>query len=199
MLDDNNRYQYCRVKGANKNMIKKDLAAQLLNSYKPACKKEKRFKDDMLVFLNRYDDCFERTLAVGHFTASCWFLDKTGDSALLTHHAKLNRWLQLGGHCDGNPNLLAVALKEAQEESGIEHIVPVSTEIFDIDIHLIPASKKEKAHYHYDVRFLLQVASDEKIVCSKESHDLRWFTNNTVALPNVNSSVQRMFKKWQQS
>lgn len=177
-------------------MTKKDHAAQLLHRYAPASKEERQFKAEMLTFLNAYDDCFERTLAVGHFTASCWLLNKAGDHALFTHHAKLNRWLQLGGHCDGNPDLLAVAIKEAQEESGIEHIIPVSSEIFDIDIHLIPENKKEAAHYHYDVRFLLQVTSDETIVRSDESHDLRWFNKDATVLPNVNDAVRRMFNKW---
>lgn len=177
-------------------MIKKDHAAQLLHRYAPASQEEQQFKNEMLTFLYNYDDCFERALAVGHFTASCWLLNKAGDHALLTHHAKLNRWLQLGGHCDGNPDLLAVALKEAQEESGITHIVPISTDIFDIDIHLIPENKKENAHYHYDVRFLLQVVSDEIIVCSEESHDLRWFSKDAAVLPHVNDAVQRMFDKW---
>ncbi|HXW85792.1 MAG TPA: NUDIX domain-containing protein [Candidatus Bathyarchaeia archaeon] len=112
------------------------------------------------------------------------------------HHTKLDQWFQLGGHCDGNPDVLAVALKEAQEESGINHIVPVNTHIFDIDIHLIPANKKEKEHYHYDVRFLLQVASDEKIVQNSESKELRWITKNRAEFPTQNRSVVRMFDKW---
>lgn len=101
-----------------------------------------------------------------------------------------------GGHADGDPDLLRVALKEAQEESGILGIAPVSPEIFDIDIHPIPASKGLPAHYHYDVRFLLKVQSDENFVQNYESNELRWVTKERLGLPTNEKSVTRMFEKW---
>ena len=116
--------------------------------------------------------------------------------ALLMHHNKLDIWVQVGGHCDGNPNVLEVAIKEAQEESGINGIEPVSEEIFDIDIHLIPGNTREKEHYHYDVRFLLQVTSDEQIVQNRESKELRWIGKKLTSLPTQNPSIIRMFNKW---
>lgn len=176
-------------------MTKKESFAKLL-LYKPDNPVERAFKDEMIRFFNTYEDCFERSLSIGHFTASCWLLDKTGTKALLTHHAKLNRWLQLGGHCNGNPDTLAVAIKEAQEESGILAIEPMSTEIFDIDIHLIPARKGEAEHYHYDIRYLLQVTSDEEIVVSEESHALQWIDTQSMHSLELSDSVMRMFKKW---
>jgi 8-oxo-dGTP pyrophosphatase MutT (NUDIX family) len=112
------------------------------------------------------------------------------------HHTKLNKWFQLGGHCDGDGNILNVALKEAQEESGIFHIKPISTEIFDIDIHTIPANSKEPEHEHFDVRFLLQVTSDEEVIQNKESKELRWIGLNLSDLPTDQHSVVRMFYKW---
>jgi 8-oxo-dGTP pyrophosphatase MutT (NUDIX family) len=115
---------------------------------------------------------------------------------LLLYHAKLNQWLQLGGHCDGNPDVLAVAIKEAQEESGIQDIRPVECGIFDIDIHLIPARKHEPEHYHYDIRFLLQVCSNESFVQNHESKELRWIDKSAASLPTANQSVVRMFNKW---
>ena len=105
-------------------------------------------------------------------------------------------WVQLGGHCDGNADVLAVAIAEAQEESGILGIQPVMHGIFDVDVHAIPENKKEKAHYHYDVRFLLQVVSDEDFVVSDESHDLAWIDKKRDNLPTSERSVVRMFDKW---
>lgn len=166
-----------------------------LQTYHPSAE-EIVFKSEMIAFIQAHHDCFERSLEIGHITASTWLLNKDGSQALLTHHAKLDKWFQLGGHCDGNTDALAVALKEAQEESGISQIYPVSQEIFDIDIHLIPENKKEKAHYHYDVRFLLQVMSDEELVISNESKALRWIGKNRNELPTENPSVVRMFNKW---
>ncbi len=101
----------------------------------------------------------------------------------------------MGGHCDGDSDLLAVALKEASEESGITQIYPVSKEIFDIDIHLIPKNKKEQAHYHYDVRFLLQSSNNQTCISNQESKELRWIGKEEV-LPTSNPSVIRMFTKW---
>jgi len=167
----------------------------LLNEYNPS-QEEVPAKQQMMAFINQHPECFERSLEIGHITASAWLLNKDGSKALLMHHAKLDKWFQLGGHCDGDCDVLAVAIKEAQEESGIMDIVPVMTDIFDIDIHQIPENSREKAHDHYDVRFLLQVASDEDFVQNSESKELRWIANTPDALPTQERSVVRMFEKW---
>ena len=176
--------------------MKRAALTTLLHNYHPTAPEEIAFKNEMLTFIAAHEDCFERTLEIGHFTASCWLLNKECNKALLLHHAKLDRWFQLGGHCDGDPDVLAVAVKEAQEESGIMAIKPISTDIFDIDIHPIPANKRDKAHDHYDVRFLLQVTSDEELVTNRESKELRWIGKNRAELPTDNPSVVRMFNKW---
>lgn len=169
-----------------------------LRAYFPSDTREQEFKVRMIEFIQEHPDCFERSLAIGHITASSWLLNKDGSKALLMHHAKLDQWFQLGGHCDGDSDALAVAIKEAQEESGIEHIVPVSTDIFDIDIHRIPDNKKEAAHDHYDVRFLLRVNSDEDFVQNSESKELRWISKDLSDLPTQSPSVARMAHKWHQ-
>jgi 8-oxo-dGTP pyrophosphatase MutT (NUDIX family) len=169
---------------------------QLLLQYNPHDVAECEYKKRILTFLDTYENAFERSLDVGHITASCWLVNKNNTKALLTHHRKLNMWFQLGGHCDGDIDVLGVAIKEAQEESGIREIEPVYRGIFDIDVHLIPENKKEKAHYHHDIRFLLRVVSDEDIVVSDESHDLAWISRNRFDLPTHERSVVRMFDKW---
>jgi len=168
----------------------------LLNRYTPQAAEEQVFKRDMIAFINQHDQCFERSLEIGHITGSAWLLSKDRSKALLMHHTKLDRWFQLGGHSDGNPDTLAVAIKETQEESGIKSIIPLSRDIFDIDIHLIPATVKEKEHYHYDVRFLLGVDSDEVVVQNPESKELRWIGKNKCELPSTTPSIVRMFDKW---
>jgi len=169
----------------------------LLNRYQPS-REEIDCKERMLRFLAQHGDCFERSLESGHFTASAWLLNRDCTKILLMHHAKLDRWVQLGGHCDGNPDVLQVAIKEAQEESGILQISPVSKEIFDVDIHLIPARGSIAAHQHFDVRFLLQAASSEA-VRNHESKELRWIGKNPEEMPTANPSVLRMFDKWRAS
>lgn len=176
--------------------MKRNSLLHLLKEYHPVAQEEIKCKDRMIEFIKKNPNCFDRSLKEGHITGSAWLLSKDGSKVLLMHHAKMNRWLQLGGHCDGECDVLEVAVKEAQEESGIINIVPVSTKIFDIDIHLIPERVDEPAHYHYDVRFLLQVNSDEPVVQNRESKELRWIDKDPNSLPTDNPSVVRMFNKW---
>ncbi len=177
--------------------MKEILLQQLLQEYNPQYPEEKVYKEQMLAFIKHYPtNCFDRSLEIGHFTASSWLVNHDNSKALLMHHKKLNDWFQLGGHADGDNDLLAVAIKEAQEESGLLNIVPVTGNIFDIDIHMIPANSKDKAHYHYDVRFLLQHVSDEPVIQNHESNELRWIGKNKSDLPTQSWSVVRMFDKW---
>lgn len=169
---------------------------KMLENYHSIDQAEQSFKKQIIEFILDNPDCFERSLSIGHITASSWLLNKDHSRALLMHHAKLDKWFQLGGHCDGDSDVAGVAIKEAQEESGINSIEVVQPSIFDIDIHLIPENKKEKAHYHYDVRFLLHVTSDEDICQNNESKELRWIGKNRNELPTDKDSVVRMFNKW---
>lgn len=176
--------------------MKRNILIKKLQQYCPVASEEILFKERILEFIKQYENCFERSLEIGHITASTWLLNKDKSKALLMHHTKLDKWFQLGGHCDGDPDTLNVAIKEAIEESGIQNIAPLSEKIFDIDIHLIPANSKEKEHYHYDVRFLLYVTSDEQIVQNHESKQLQWIGKNKNELMTDNLSVVRMFNKW---
>jgi 8-oxo-dGTP pyrophosphatase MutT (NUDIX family) len=177
-------------------MMHRNQLRSLLKKYQPTSE-EVVYKDRMLAFLDEHEDAFERSLTIGHFTASAWITSFDDSQALLMHHAKLNIWVQLGGHADGDTDLLAVAVKEAQEESGIMGIEPVSVEIFDIDIHTIPANSKNIAHEHFDVRFIVRVISDEKVIQNHESKELRWIDGDIYALPTQERSVVRLFEKWQ--
>lgn len=145
-------------------------------------------------FVHSQPDCFERSLAIGHITGSAWILDEAGVHVLLTHHRKLDCWLQLGGHADGDPDTLAVALREAREESGIGEFTAAGAEIFDLDIHPIPARKTDPAHLHYDVRYLLRTPVRDFVV-SEESHDLRWVPLAEVAALSSDPSMLRMVRK----
>jgi 8-oxo-dGTP pyrophosphatase MutT (NUDIX family) len=114
---------------------------------------------------------------------------------LLTHHVKLDKWLQLGGHADGEGDLLAAALREAREESGLTRVRALSPEIFDLDRHWIPPRKSDPGHYHYDLRFLFEANPSEPLAISSESKDLAWVELNTVAALNPEESMARMVRK----
>ncbi len=104
--------------------------------------------------------------------------------------------MQLGGHADGNPDVLHVALREASEESGLVEIEPLSGEIFDIDIHRIPKRGNESEHDHYDVRFAMQTVGSEAYLVSDESYNLGWIRIEDLAQVTDEESMFRMARKW---
>lgn len=141
-------------------------------------------------------DAFERRRLAGHFTASAWLVDGAGRRVLLTHHRKLGRWLQLGGHADGDRDLARTALREAEEESGLTGLRVVPG-IFDLDRHMIPEHKGVPAHWHYDVRYVVVAADGRDFVVSEESLDLAWRDIATVAEDTAaDESLRRMAAKW---
>jgi 8-oxo-dGTP pyrophosphatase MutT (NUDIX family) len=165
-----------------------------LENYTSAYPTEVTFVSNFL-YLLQSDKAFERTHLPGHITGSVWVVDEAKEYVLLTHHAKLNRWLQLGGHADGDENVLRVALREAEEETGLKNFRLLSNTIFDIDIHPIPERKDFPAHDHYDIRFLLQADRREKIIISEESHDVAWIPLAQLDLWNNADSLKRMAQK----
>ena len=128
---------------------------------------------DMLKFLDEETGYFLRNNYNGHFTGSAWIISPDKSNILMTHHKKLGKWIQLGGHADGESDLLKVALREAKEESGIQQFKVLSEEIFDMDIHRIPQYNFEIGHLHYDVRFLIEAdPTGEVVTASDESYNV---------------------------
>jgi 8-oxo-dGTP pyrophosphatase MutT (NUDIX family) len=168
---------------------------QLLGDYGLRHPGELAVVDRIRGFVQAHERCFERDLWAGHVTGSAWLVNSARDAVLLTHHRKLGRWLQLGGHSDGNPDPLAVSLTEAREESGLE-VAPLSPVVFDLDIHEIPARKQDPAHFHFDVRFALTVTRSEVFRVSPESLDLAWVPIERLADYTDEESMLRMARKW---
>lgn len=176
-------------------MHRQDILNQL-ESYNPEYPEEKEFRVRFLKFIRNHADCFERSLQIGHLTGSAWIINSSGNRFLLTHHYKLDKWLQLGGHADGETNIRHVAMKEAKEESGLQGIELVSPAIFDIDIHTIPARKNEPEHLHYDIRYLFTADDQETLITNRESNELAWLTAQEIRLKcKGNTSINRMVEK----
>jgi len=175
-------------------MIRNSLLS-LLNAYNTTDVEEEKMLTEMKNFVAENKDCFERTFAPGHVTASGWIVSETGDQVLLMHHRKLDRWFQPGGHCDGDPDVLAVARKEVEEETGLLDFSLAKQGIFDVDIHLIPANIKDAAHYHYDVRFLFKANATTELIINSESRDLQWIPVTKVQDYNNSESIMRMARK----
>lgn len=168
----------------------------LLARYRAAHPGEAACADRVRALVESQPDCFARSCVPGHVTASAWLLSPDGKRFLLTHHRKLNRWLQLGGHADGDGDVAAVALREAREESGLQDLrfayaadapVPI-----DLDVHPIPARAGEPAHDHHDVRFVLVAAPGQTIFASDESTALEWFAMDDLEQIADDDSVLRL-------
>ncbi len=178
---------------------------EMLARYRDAFPDEAAVVDRICALVGSRPNCFERTCRPGHITAAAWILSTDRRRALLTHHRKLGRWLQLGGHADGQWHVEEVALREAREESGLARFdfVPIHGVLmpFDLDVHEIPARCDaegaiiEDAHEHHDIRFLLVAAADDEIRVGDESHDLKWCTPDEVRELTNEESVLRMLHK----
>ncbi len=150
---------------------------------------------EVIRFAEAHADCLLRSCVPGHLTGSVWIVSPDRKRTLLTHHHKLDKWLQLGGHADGDGDLLNVALREAREESGLTRFRVVSPEVFDVDRHWIPPRKTEPGHYHHDLRFIIEADPAEPLVISNESKDLAWVDVAAVTSLNPEESMARMVRK----
>jgi 8-oxo-dGTP pyrophosphatase MutT (NUDIX family) len=134
---------------------------------------------EILAFVARHPDPFDRAIAEGHLTGSALVLAETGDRVLLLFHRKLGRWLQPGGHAEtGEGDGEAVALREAKEETGIEglRLHPSAPRPLDVDVHATPARPGEPAHRHLDLRYLVLAPGDAVARrVPAEARALRWF------------------------
>ena len=161
-------------------------------------------RDRISKFTGENEDCFERHCPTGHITGSALITNLSMNRVLLTHHKKLNKWLQLGGHADGEWEIDQVAMREAEEESGLPQLcfakgqylgLPDNPIPFDIDIHEIPARKKAAAHFHYDIRFLIIADDKIPVIISDESNDLKWFDLEEARQLTDEWSMIRQFEK----
>jgi len=167
----------------------------LLERYAARWPEETAVVERFRQLVNEHENCFERDCWAGHITGSAWLVNQAGSHVLLTHHRKLERWLQLGGHSDGEADTLLAAKREAQEESGLAVTVLDPIPI-DLDVHMIPARKDDPDHYHFDVRFAFRSVGSEDFAVSAESLDLAWVPIADLSAYTDEESVLRMARKW---
>ncbi|MEM7342317.1 MAG: NUDIX domain-containing protein [Actinomycetota bacterium] len=147
-------------------------------------------RDRIVTFLDAHDDALHRSCVPGHLTGSGAIVDLGTGRTLLIHHAKLERWLQPGGHADGDGNLGHVAWREAWEETGLDDLRLVTPAI-DVDVHEIPARGSDPDHLHLDLRFLVVTEGEPAPVANDEVLGARWMEPDDAAVP-AGSELQRL-------
>lgn len=174
-----------------------DALRQMLRAHALEMPAQQALAAEFSTLIDDPEDPFRRERLSGHFTASAWLVSADGSRVLLTHHRKLARWLQLGGHADGDRDLARVAMTEAGEESGLVDLQLDDPAIFDLDKHWIPERGAVPGHWHYDVRFVVRATASEAFVVSEESLALVWRPVAGIAAdPQADASLRRMAQRW---
>ena len=185
---------------------KMNLKEQIEN-YKPYNEQEENDKEIMLSLMNQYDDVLTRENKVCHFTASNWIINKERTKVLMAYHNIYQSWAWTGGHCDGDENLLHVAIKEAQEETGIENFKVLSDGICSLEIVAVEGHIKRgkyvPAHLHLDCCFLLEADENETLkIKPDENSGVKWIdinevveiTNEKCMIPIYQKLNQKLFE-----
>ena len=173
--------------------------SELLQNYRPFDAHETAMVARLKRFLAAPGAHFGRDLAGhapdwGHVTGSSWIVDEGGENVVLVFHRKLGKWVQPGGHCEGESDVLSVAVREAREETGLD-VWAHDNAIFDVDAHEIPEYWNTPAHVHYDVRFLLRANAAQSPVVSAESRAVRWVSLDEAQKLSGENSIARMIEK----
>lgn len=151
-----------------------------LNEFIPCNEQEEKDKAFIIDFINNNDDAFLRSNRIAHMTASAWVVNKDRTKVLMVYHNIYNSWSWLGGHADGETDLLKVAVKEVCEEAGIEQVRVVSPEIFSVEVLTVDGHEKKgqyvSSHLHLNVTYLLEADSEENVhVKEDENSGVAWF------------------------
>lgn len=173
-----------------------DTLLATLNAHIAYDDDEETHRRKIIAFIEREPrQWWKRSTLEGHITASAWVLNAPRTHALLLHHAKLNCWVQPGGHVDdSDASISAGAMREAIEETGLTSLSLESESMFDVDIHSIPERKSEPAHLHYDLRYLI-ISRDTLVMISDESLGARWIPLDELTQPSIERSISRMAEK----
>ena len=172
----------------------------LIRKYKPCNEQEEKDKELILHCIDIFDDILTRENKIAHITSSAFVVNKTKDKVLMVHHNIYNAWSWTGGHADGEKDLVAVAIKEAMEETGVKNIIPVSKEIFSIDILPVIGHIKRgeyvSAHLHLSIAYLVLADENELlIVKADENSDVKWIPIDEVNTYSNEPHMQKVYAK----
>ncbi len=164
-----------------------------IRAYRPYNIQEEKDKNTILSFLESYEDAYERSNELAHMTASAWVVNKEKTKVLMAYHRIYDSWAWLGGHCDGNKDCLAVAIKEVKEEAGVDHVTPLSEDIFSLEVLSVDSHYKRgtyvPTHLHLNVTYLLEADEKENLhIKEDENSNVSWF--------GLDEAIERSNEEW---
>ncbi len=178
-----------------------------IEKYVPQNEQEEHDKSLMLEFINKFDDVLTRKNRIGHFTASSWITNKERTKILMIYHNIYNSWAWTGGHCDGDKNLLHVALKEAEEETGLKNIKALDSNIASLEIVTVDGHVKRgeyvSSHVHLNCTFLLEANEGDLLkIKPDENSGVKWFgldeaveVTNEIKMRDIYQKLNNRIKK----
>ncbi len=172
-----------------------------IKAYAPCCEQEARDKAVILDYLAKNPDAFYRSDPIAHMTASAWIVNRERTKVLMVYHRIYDSWSWTGGHADGEKDLLAVAQREAREETGLRKVSAVSEKIYSLEVLTVDGHEKRgeyvASHLHLNVTYLLEADESEELrVCEEENSGVKWFTLDAALAASTEPwFVERIYKK----
>lgn len=173
-----------------------------LREYIAFNEQEERDKAAILAFLDSASvDPYTRESLLAHMTASSWIVNRERTKVLMVYHNIYDSWSWTGGHADGERDLLSVALREAQEETGVKHIRPINNDIFSVEVLTVDGYEKKgkyvPSHLHLNVTYLLEADETDALhICDGENSGVKWFTlDEALEASSEPWFVERIYKK----
>ena len=171
-----------------------------IERFVPLCEQERQDKEIMLHFLRTNPDAYERSNSMAHMTASSWVISPDGRHVVMVYHNIYGSWSWTGGHADGDSDLLAVAIREVQEETGLRHLQPVGEGIISLECLTVEGHEKKgqyvSSHIHHNVTYLLRAGDEDLQEKPDENSGVAWFTpEEALAASTEPWMVERVYRK----
>ena len=172
-----------------------------IKAYRPWNEQERQDQVLILDFLRKNPDAFYRTNLLAHMTASAWVVNPQRSKVLMVYHRLYDSWSWAGGHADGEEDLLAVALREVREETGVQRLRPVTENIYSLEILTVDGHEKHgryvPSHLHLNLTYLLEAEEEQPLrICEAENSGVAWFSlADALAASTEPWFVERIYKK----
>lgn len=174
---------------------------QQIKQFQPSCEQEEKDKQIILQYMKQNENVFDRENEMAHMTASAWVTNKSRDKILMVYHNIYDSWSWLGGHADGERDLLSVAIREVKEESGLLNVSPIAEDIFSLEVLTVDGHEKKgryvSSHLHFNVTYLLEADDTETLsIKPDENSGVAWFgLERAIAASSEPWFQERVYKK----